>query len=631
VSKLAPSRHTRFSLPNGRQFLLVPTQDVENWTRDQAIVRLREATAESPPRQDLARLADDLFCPSQDPQRVMDFLAERFDRGDLVALRVSNPSAGLPIVEVPREPEIAWDDIPYLHDLLPRQPDPDAGAASPSRQPAEAETPEDDATRPTWIELAVVGESGLVVEGARVMVRLPDGETQTHSLGPTGKIRIDPIPKPGACDVWLDVPIMLSAPTEPPGELPLFDALIAHDRPTAVSLATGRLHRVAVTRPTARIVELSDLGFESDGRILRPDAREGGDGTPGSGGLGGVAAALALALADPTLRMGVMGHADTVGSTADNELLSLARADNVQLFVAGRRDEWAAHCQAHYTVGDFEAAYRFVARTFGWECDPGHVDDDFDAASRGARDRFRERYTAETGIMLERHVKQNPADWAALFDLYRRALAQAMGLEIDELAERCAAIQFVEPASVGCGERFPKEAPDRDGFACAGNRRVDIVLVHAPDLPYLGTPVDVERVYGARRVFRRIGIHVPRGGEALGEFVSQLVDELDQPVPNRRYELTLPDGTMIEGRLDAQGFVRVTGVPVGVCKLVYPDLDAREWGATPIGPRPLPVRGPEAAGAPWVDFDDLDDDGPHDDDRHQHGVDDEDWDDGEGD
>ncbi len=53
-------------------------------------------------------------------------------------------------------------------------------------------------------------------------------------------------------------------------------------------------------------------------------------------------------------------------------------------------------------------------------------------------------------------------------------------------------------------------------------------------------------------------------------------------MPDPRYELTLSDGTVIEGRLDARGFERIVGVAVGVCKVVYPDLDAREWDETSI-------------------------------------------------
>jgi len=186
--------------------------------------------------------------------------------------------------------DLAEPSEPSERDLRPRTQTAGDMSNVATQQAAATDRVEDTATGPTWLEIEVTGELGLIAEDARLTVRLPDGETQTHSMGVLGWIRIEPVARAGACDVWLDAPVMLTAPAYTPGELSPFDALIAHDQVTVVSLATGRRHRVAVTRPKAHVVELSDVGFESDGRILRPDAREdAGGGMPGSGGLSGVA------------------------------------------------------------------------------------------------------------------------------------------------------------------------------------------------------------------------------------------------------------------------------------------------------------------------------------------------------
>ncbi len=55
------------------------------------------------------------------------------------------------------------------------------------------------------------------------------------------------------------------------------------------------------------------------------------------------------------------------------------------------------------------------------------------------------------------------------------------------------------------------------------------------------------------------------------EFV--LLDDYDQPIGNEPYRLTLPDGSVLEGTLDAAGCVRVDGVSPGECEIVFPDLD----------------------------------------------------------
>lgn len=56
-----------------------------------------------------------------------------------------------------------------------------------------------------------------------------------------------------------------------------------------------------------------------------------------------------------------------------------------------------------------------------------------------------------------------------------------------------------------------------------------------------------------------------------------LVDEDDNPVPNVRFELELPDGSKKSGNLDAEGKTRVTGIDPGTCKVSFPELDARDW------------------------------------------------------
>lgn len=61
-------------------------------------------------------------------------------------------------------------------------------------------SPETRGTRTSWIEIALVDESGGPVPGERYSVKLPDGTTQTGTLDGKGFARIAPI-DPGSCDV----------------------------------------------------------------------------------------------------------------------------------------------------------------------------------------------------------------------------------------------------------------------------------------------------------------------------------------------------------------------------------------------------------------------------------------------
>ena len=52
------------------------------------------------------------------------------------------------------------------------------------------------------------------------------------------------------------------------------------------------------------------------------------------------------------------------------------------------REAWAEHCQAHYERSDFKRVLAWVAARFGWDLDPGPIDDSWHDTPREARDRF---------------------------------------------------------------------------------------------------------------------------------------------------------------------------------------------------------------------------------------------------
>ncbi len=57
----------------------------------------------------------------------------------------------------------------------------------------------------------------------------------------------------------------------------------------------------------------------------------------------------------------------------------------------------------------------------------------------------------------------------------------------------------------------------------------------------------------------------------------ELVDEEGEPVPGEKYEVTLPDGTVAKGTLDAKGGGRIEGIDPGTCKITFPELDMSAW------------------------------------------------------
>jgi len=53
----------------------------------------------------------------------------------------------------------------------------------------------------------------------------------------------------------------------------------------------------------------------------------------------------------------------------------------------------------------------------------------------------------------------------------------------------------------------------------------------------------------------------------------KLLDEDGQPVPGEPYSIKLPDGSVVDGTLDGNGFARVDGIDPGSAEVSFPELD----------------------------------------------------------
>lgn len=59
-----------------------------------------------------------------------------------------------------------------------------------------------------------------------------------------------------------------------------------------------------------------------------------------------------------------------------------------------------------------------------------------------------------------------------------------------------------------------------------------------------------------------------------------LIGEDEKPIGGERYAVELPGGTIVTGRLSADGTARLDRIPPGTCKVSFPDLDKDAW--TPV-------------------------------------------------
>lgn len=59
----------------------------------------------------------------------------------------------------------------------------------------------------------------------------------------------------------------------------------------------------------------------------------------------------------------------------------------------------------------------------------------------------------------------------------------------------------------------------------------------------------------------------------------ELIGEDEQPIPGIAFAVTLPGGTVKEGKLDDKGSAVFMEVPPGICQVSFPELDQEAWVA----------------------------------------------------
>jgi hypothetical protein len=57
----------------------------------------------------------------------------------------------------------------------------------------------------------------------------------------------------------------------------------------------------------------------------------------------------------------------------------------------------------------------------------------------------------------------------------------------------------------------------------------------------------------------------------------ELLDDAGHPIANEKYVVTVPEGDVKSGQLDAQGRARIADIDPGTCKISFPDLHGQEW------------------------------------------------------
>jgi len=334
--------------------------------------------------------------------------------------------------------------------------------------------------------------------------------------------------------------------------------------------------------PPVELVEFEDLLFSFNSLVLLPTAGIDPDAPRPElrmFGLGAITAVLRR-LAEQPAKLLIAGHTDTLGSAEYNDTLSRERAENVLAVLKGDREAWAAACAVkHYKV-DWKTILRWVHDAFGWDCDPGRIDELATEQSSHALESFRLRHAAEAGTEPPTgEICQ--ADWAAFFDMYELALAKALGHEdVADLAERRNTLQFTEPPVLACGERWPRAEPNLDDYASDVNRRVDLWLFRE-DLPDLGRQPLGADLYGDDARFGPRYIPITPETPDQG-FEIAVMDDRHAPLPGATVRVLRNDAVVATLRTNAGGHVWIR--PPGRCDV---ELDGFDVELGYGGPLPL--------------------------------------------
>lgn len=371
-------------------------------------------------------------------------------------------------------------------------------------------------------------------------------------------------------------------------------------RGRGVDVPTGEANVVVVEPFTHYLVEVEDAHFRTDSAVLMPDrvadAPSASGGTPASSGNRGPASAAdrlvdGLRVVQVCLEYArdhrghnllVVGHTDRAGAPGYNLTLSRLRAENVLHVVTGDEESWAEVCCAKNQVADYQQILAWIAAAFGWDCDPGRIDNEVGPRTRGSVARFQREYNDlfDEDIAVDGVVGRQV--WKAFFRLYMQELALMLGTDRDGLAALRGGLSFVEPKAIGCGASHPvgNAAANAGAYRSQADRRVELLFFKPGQEPRLSChpsktscePSSCE-LYD-RVVYRFEPVPAP-DAKLLLEI--QLHDDTYEPLGSASATLVLDDASELAATADAGGWIRqeipATTSAVQV-KYVVPKLDA---------------------------------------------------------
>ena len=268
---------------------------------------------------------------------------------------------------------------------------------------------------------------------------------------------------------------------------------------TELKLNTSKGYAISVKKRKSVILEFEDVLFHFNSAVLLPTAPAGSSSSQGGGsqpdqnelmGLNVIKTIYTFMHQNPGKKLIIAGHTDSSGPDRYNFDLSELRAKSALSVLMGDRDGehgWVKTVGAKNKVEDYQQIFKYYHGKYGWNCDPGKIDNVSGEKTRKAVENFQRTYNEEFGKSIQVNGIVTDETWGAIFDVYMLELAQLMEEEGEAgLAKWRQVVKFVDPDRkiVPCGESVPIDTPGLDGLKSQTNRRVEMVLFDADENPF---------------------------------------------------------------------------------------------------------------------------------------------------
>ncbi|MCX6577410.1 MAG: hypothetical protein NTV82_13590 [Candidatus Aminicenantes bacterium] len=308
--------------------------------------------------------------------------------------------------------------------------------------------------------------------------------------------------------------------------------VICRDLLGKVFTYSHQTYEFTLRRVQVYILEMEDVLFHHNSAVMMPENPKGKsskDGSQAPDGQENITGIKALALVFkhfefyPDKKMIIAGHTDTSGQPDYNFALSKLRAQNVLCLVTGEGDRWADICYEKQKIEDYQQILKYFADNapYKWPCDPGDINDSWNAKTKEAIRNFVESYNTDfaekqdpklppLSSLLHETVEKDGQKrwtkdlWKAVFELYSAEMARIFMETKDGVENRRRILREdpnkwvdVQRKVVGCGESFPIDQKEKPNYRSQRNRRVEILFFEGKEAPYMDCPADVKSTHKA--------------------------------------------------------------------------------------------------------------------------------------